>query len=313
MGGMRDVSGDAGGGMSADLMTASLPLLLDGGMGRELWYRGIEVPNTIWSAQALVDAPEVVRDIHRDYILAGADVITTNTYAVRRESFTAIGLGDQFESTMVLACTLAIEVRETSGREVFIAGSIAPLRGSYRPDLVGTLEEILPLYREQVGLMAPYVDLFLCETMSSAAEAFAAATAATESGKAVWVSWTLDDAHPDRLKSGETIAEAAQALAGLEVAGLLVNCCKPETIATAMPEIVATGKRFVGGYANTFEPPPPDWMLQKEGLLGLRTDLDPETYAGFVRQWLDAGATVVGGCCGTRPAHIERIARMLQD
>lgn len=282
-----------------------MPVLLDGGMGRELWYRGVDVPKTIWSANALLIAPDVVRDIHRDYILAGAGVITTNTYGVVREQFEAIGIGGRFEETMVLACRLAVEARDMADRPVSIAGSLPPLQESYRPDLVGAIDDLLPLYREQVGLMAAHVDFFLCETMSSVGESLAAATAASESGKPVWVSWTLNDQQPGFLKSGESIRIAAEQLRDLEIEGMLANCCMPETITASMPAIVATGALYTGGYANTFETPPPDWTLELEGLLGLRDDLDPEPYAGFVAQWLEAGANVVGGCCGTRPAHIE--------
>jgi S-methylmethionine-dependent homocysteine/selenocysteine methylase len=293
--------------------TARLPLLLDGGMGRELWYRGVDVPKSIWSAQALIDAPDVVRDIHRDYILAGADIITTNTYGVVRESFAAAGIADRFDELTVLACTLATEARDTADRPVAVAGSLPPLQESYRPDLVGNVDDLLPLYREQAALMAPYVDCFLCETMSSAAESLAAAAAAAETGKPVWVSWTLDDHYPGHLKSGEPIATAAARLAHLPIDGMLANCCMPETITASMPALLATGANYVGGYANTFFTPPPDWTLESEGLLGLRDDLDPEPYVGFVRQWLEAGANVVGGCCGTRPAHIARIRELVED
>lgn len=126
-----------------------LPLLLDGGVRRELWYRGDDVPKSIWSAQALIDAPDVVRDIHRDDVLNGADIITTNTYAVVRESFEAIGIGDRFEKLMVPACTLAVDARDLADRHVAVAGSLPPLKESYRPDLVGYVGDLLPLYMVQ--------------------------------------------------------------------------------------------------------------------------------------------------------------------
>ncbi|MBX3068907.1 MAG: homocysteine S-methyltransferase family protein [Thermomicrobiales bacterium] len=297
--------------MAAD-MNHKRVVLLDGGMGRELWYRGADVPKGLWSAQALFDAPDVVREIHRDYILAGADVITTNTYGVARENFESLGLGDRFGEMLELACQLAIEGREEAGASARIAGSLPPLEESYRPDLVRPFAEMLPRYQEMVGHMAPLVDFFLCETMSNIDESLAAATAAAESGKPVWVAWTLNDYAPDRLKSGETIAQANESLAHLPIEGLLANCCMPETIAGAMPDLVNTNKSYIGGYANTFNTPPPDWTLESEGLLGLREDLDPEPYAALVQQWLDGGATVVGGCCGTRPAHIALLRSLIE-
>ena len=125
-------------------------ILLDGGMGRELRFRGVEVPDTIWSANALMAAPDVVHQIHLDYIDAGADVITTNTYGVIRDDLAQIGLEDRFSELNRLACELANDARNVSERPVWVAGSLPPLRGSYRPDLVGRFEEIEPLYRDKV-------------------------------------------------------------------------------------------------------------------------------------------------------------------
>ncbi|CAN5603047.1 hypothetical protein BH23CHL5_BH23CHL5_28550 [soil metagenome] len=176
-------------------------VLLDGGMGRELRFRGVEILDTIWSANALLTAPDVVRDIHRDYIAAGADIITTNTYSTIRADLAKEGIEDQFERLNLLACSLAIEARAESAKPVWIAGSLPPLHGSYRPDLVRPFEEIEPLYREQAAILAPHVDLFLCETMSSAVEALAAASAASRTGKPVWVSFTLHEDQSDRLAS----------------------------------------------------------------------------------------------------------------
>jgi len=289
--------------------------ILDGGMGRELRFRGVEISDAIWSANALLVATNVVRQIHLDYITAGADIITTNTYGVIRDDLAEIGIEDRFAELNTLACRLAREARDSSSRSVLIAGSLPPLRGSYRPDLVGAVEEIEPLYREQAELLAPHVDLILCETMSSAVEARAAALAACRTGLPVWVSWTLHEDRSGRLRSGETIAQAAAALEDLPVSGLLANCCAPESITAAIPHLVATGARSVGGYANTFQPVPEDWTLdgdqETDGLLGLRSDLDPERYAQHVTGWVEAGANVVGGCCGTRPAHIAKVREVL--
>jgi len=290
-------------------------IILDGGMGRELRFRGVEIPDSIWSANALLVAPAVIRQIHLDYIAAGADIITTNTYGVIRHDLAEIGIEDRFAELNILACNLAREARESSGRPVLIAGSLPPLRGSYRPDLVGSFEEVEPLYREQAELLVPYVDLILCETMSSATEGRAAASAACQSGLPVWVSWTLHEDRSGHLRSGETIAQAAAVLEDLPVNGLLANCCAPESIAAAMPQLVATAAQYVGGYANTFKPVPEDWTLdgdqETDGLLGLRSDLDPGRYAQHVAGWVEAGANVVGGCCGTRPAHIAKVCALL--
>jgi S-methylmethionine-dependent homocysteine/selenocysteine methylase len=307
--------------MSIMSETPTVPLpdrtvLLDGGMGRELRMRGVPILDTIWAANALVVAPEMVRDVHRDYIKAGADIITINSYGVIRSDLIKENIEHRFAELNRLAGTLARQAREEAGRDVLIAGSLPPLRGSYRPDLVGPFAEIEPLYREQAEILAPLVDLFICETMSSAAEGFAAATAACSTGKPVWVSWTLHEDQSGLLRSGETVAEAAQAVAGLPISGCLCNCCAPESIAAAMPALAATGRGIVGGYANGFRPVPEDWELggekEGDGLLALRDDLGPDSYSRHAERWIGHGATVVGGCCGTGPAHIARLKQMIE-
>jgi len=302
-------------GMMIELDILKRPVLLDGGMGRELRFRGVDVPGTIWSAMALVVAPEAVRQVHMDYIQAGADVITVNSYGIIRRDLALENMEDRFAELNRTAGRLAREAREMAGRDTVIAGSLPPLRGSFRPDRVGRIEEIEPLYREQADLLAPFVDLFICETMSTAAEALAAARAACTTGKPVWVAWTLDELRPERLRSGETLFEAEQLIAELPVSGLLANCCPPERVTDAMPVLAKTGFKYVGGYANTFAHIPGDWELdgdkESDGFLDLRSDLDPGDYKAHVADWLARGATVVGGCCGTRPAHIARLRKLL--
>ncbi len=169
--------------------------------------------------------------------------------------------------------------------------------------------------------------LYICETMSSAAEALAAATAAVSFGKPVWVAWTLHEDRSGRLRSGETVTEAAAALAHLPVAGFLANCCSPESITAALPDFQALAKTAkVGGYANTFLPVPTDWGAYSKGkhdatdwksyaaaALPLRDDLDPEAFARHARRWHDGGFHILGGCCGAGPEHIARLRTMLDE
>jgi len=296
--------------------TVTLPagvVLMDGGMGQELRRRGLTAgPPGLWSANALLRSPETVLAIHRDYIRAGARVITTNTYSTKRPRLDAAGVGDRLEALNRLAGELACRARDEQGADVVIAGSLPPLYGSYRPDLVRPLAEILPLYREQAEILAPYVDVFLCETMSSAAEAFAAASAALATGKPVWVAWTLDEVGGGHLRSGESVSEAAAALGDLPVSALLVNCCPPESITAAIPELVALGARPCGGYANGFKSVPGQWSPgDPVEHLGHREDLGPDAYARHVQEWVAAGARLVGGCCEIGPEHIRRLHEVL--
>ncbi len=296
---------------------ADKPLLLDGGMGRELKARGVDIMTSIWSANGLVSAPQIVQQIHTDFISAGADVITANTYGIIRGNLAKEGMEHRFKELNLLACDLAKQACQQVDRPVLVAGSLPPLAGSFRPDLVGEIREITPLYQEQADLLAPHVDLLLCETMSSASEAKAAAMAACQTGKPVWVAWSLHEDRSGNLRSGESIQEAADMISDLPVSGHLANCSSPESISKAMPYLAEIGGAHFGGYANAFEPIPEDWELDgskdSDGLLDMRSDLDPVQYAQHVARWLQDGATVVGGCCGTGPAHIAKLNQLIHN
>jgi S-methylmethionine-dependent homocysteine/selenocysteine methylase len=287
-------------------------VLLDGSMGQELINRGAGGHGLLWAAEALFEAPDTVLAIHRDYIEAGADVITTNSYSAIRNKFEPAGLAGRLEEMNRLAGQLAVRAREASGADVLIAGSLPPQRGSYRPDLVAEPEELRRLYREQAGFLEAYVDLFICETMSSIREAEHAATAALETGKPVWVSFTLQDEPVNRLRSGETLTEAVVRIAPLGVSAVLVNCSPPESITRAVAELVRLCDLPVGAYANGFTPIPERWDYHgDQSLPPSRRDLGPSAYSAFAAQWVRDGATIIGGCCEIGPAHIRALRAML--
>jgi S-methylmethionine-dependent homocysteine/selenocysteine methylase len=286
--------------------------LLDAGMGKSLSMRGVEIPATIWSANALLVAPDVVVDIHRENIAAGARIITTNSYGVIRKDLANVGLANRTIELNELAANLAQTARDESGEAgVRIAGSLPPLNGSFRPDYVLDLDTLLPLYREQVAALAPSIDLFLCETMSHSTEALAAARAASESGKPFFVALTLDDERTACLKSGESLATVCEMLQSFKPDGILANCCLPERISEAIPVLVESGVKITGGYANALSNIPKDWLLggnkETDGRLTIREDITPSRYADFAEEWLDLGANLVGGCCGTTAEFIEAI------
>ena len=280
-------------------------ILTDGGMGQELVRRSRSEPTPLWSARVLIDEPDLVRDLHAEFIRAGARVITINTYSATPERLAREGAEDLFKPLQKRGIELAKQARDDAG-DAAIAGCLSPLFGSYAPALTISFEDTLDIYRRIVAEQADGVDLFLCETMASAEEARAAVTAASESGKPVWVSWTLADHGAPRLRSGETIADAAGALGDLPVAARLLNCCRPEAIAAALPELVALGGP-VGAYANGFT----SVEALKHGgtveVLHARHDLDPQAYADQAIGWVDAGAGIVGGCCEVGPAHIAAL------
>lgn len=281
------------------------PLVLDGGMGEELSKRGIDTRSGLWSAEALIDAPDVVAGVHADYLAAGADVLTTNSYATTARRLDAARFIDMNRR----AGELAAAARDAADRPVLVAGSLPPLFGSYRPDRVRPAAEIEPMYRDQAELLLPYVDLFLCETMSTAAEGAAAARAATATGRPVWVSFTVADDASGRLRSGETIAEAVAALGDLDVEAILVNCSTPESVDAAIAELAVHAGRPFGAYGNGFPPIAADAdVADGRTVPEARADLDAKAYADAAEGWLDQGAAVVGGCCEIGPRHIAEVA-----
>lgn len=290
-------------------------VLLDGGTGMELLRRSSDKTPRLWSAQYLLSEPDLVRAVHRDYIHAGARVITINAYSASYTRMEMVGETERVPLMQRRACELALRARDdagATGAQVKIAGCLPPLNGSYRPDRVRDFETNRAEYERLAALQAPHVDLFLCETLSSADEARAAVSAVAGLGKPVWVAFTLQDEGP-ALRSGESVDEAVQALSGLGVAAVLVNCCPPEAITLAMPALVAQGLP-AGGYANGFTQIPKAFMPGKTRLmLRSREDLDPAAYAEHALGWWRAGARLLGGCCEVGPEHIAHLHQRLTD
>lgn len=294
--------------------------LLDGGMGREIQERRPRAAHGLWSASVLLDEPDLVVEIHREYIDAGAVVITTNNYSTIPSYLGKAGMQDRYRELTRLAATLARRaVRESGraaragGKRVAVAGSLPPLEESYRADLVSPPEIAQPIYRGVVEALRDQVDLFICETMSSATEAHTAATAALAhgQGKPVYVSWTLDETPGRGLRSGETVKQAADALAGLAVDGYLFNCTHPEAIEAGLRELKALTAKPIGCYPNRLNKVPEGWTLDNEITTGLRSDLPQHIYVAAMLRSIEAGATLVGGCCGIGPSDIRALAERL--
>lgn len=295
--------------------------ILDGGMSRELVRLGAALRQPEWSALALLETPDIVQRAHEAFVAAGAEVITTNSYALVPFHIGEQRFREQGLALAGLAGRLARAAADSqTARRVLVAGGLPPVFGSYEPAAfdparVGGYLEVL------VRGLSPSVDLWLGETLSLVAEAEAVLAATAASGKPVWISFTLDDATaPDapeepRLRSGETVEAAAAWALEAGVAALLFNCSQPEIMAGAVERaarsIAAAGGRLpLGVYANAFEPKPRPGKAN-EGLSGTRDELTPELYADFAADWAGRGATILGGCCGIGSQHIRALAERL--
>lgn len=283
--------------------------LLDGGMGKLLLANGAPFRQPEWSALALMESPGHVVEAHRQFIEAGADVIITNNYAVAPYHLGAERFEDVAAELAAVAGRLAREAADAADREVRVAGSLPPMFGSYTPETFdpGAAPELLGII---ASALAPHVDLFLPETQSVLDEVRASAAAAAVHGTPLWVSVTLRDEPgegPSQLRSGESVTEAAEVVAALDGSALLFNCSRPEVMEAAVVEARAAlpAAIEVGVYANAFVSGFDDAGYSANGvILDHRAELDDGGYTAFVERWIDAGATIVGGCCGIMPRHI---------
>lgn len=278
--------------------------LLDGGMGQELIRRSTDTPTPLWSTQVMIDRPGLVAEVHRDFAEAGADITTTNTYAILRDRLVSTPHEGRFEELY----KMAIQEAKDSGAKR-IAGSMGPIGASYRPDLHPADNVAASIYNEIADILAPECDLLIGETITSVAHARSILKAALRTDVPVWLAMTVDDSDGTKLRSGEPLADA-MAVAQQGASAILVNCSTPEVIPAAM-DVLSHGTLPFGAYANGFEKISDGFLKAKPTVdaLTARRDLGPEAYADHAAIWVAKGATLVGGCCEVGPAHIAELSK----
>lgn len=282
--------------------------ILDGGMGRELKRIGAPFAQPEWSALSLIEDPNYVTQAHNNFIEAGADIITTNAYAL-----VPFHIGEQrfFEHAYDLAQTAAKIARDCATDTTKVVGCLPPTFGSYLPDafVADKAEEILaPLIQAQ----DPFIDFWLIETISSVKEAKTVLSIIKRySIKPIWMSFTLNNRtnfdHPQTLRSDEKIIDIQHLLTDIEA--VLFNCSQPEEMEDAIKEVRSLSPHIpIGAYANNFVEIKRD-RKANDGLSVARNDITPEAYLEFAKSWVNAGATIIGGCCGIGPDHIKKLAQ----
>jgi S-methylmethionine-dependent homocysteine/selenocysteine methylase len=288
--------------------------LLDGGVGQEIYKRAGKPHSPMWSAKVMMDNPEIVKEVHQDFIKAGASIITINSYTCTPTRLERDSQVQLFEKLQLQALNIASGARDELGltaEDVSIAGCLPPLIGSYTVD-ARAFSELKSEYEQIVAIQAPVVDLFLIETISNVKEAKAAVEAALQVGKPVWLSLTLSDTNPYQLRSGETIDEALNSLKMYPLGALLFNCSFPETIDQGLLSLKHLDMHF-GGYGNAFTSINPLKPGGTADLLSAREDMNEKKYALHVMDWVQKAATVIGGCCEVGPSYINYIHKQLQS
>jgi S-methylmethionine-dependent homocysteine/selenocysteine methylase len=246
-----------------------------------------------------------VEAIHREYVEAGADIITTNTFRTHRRSLAAAGMGDRAEELTRLAFELAARARDEVGVDVLIAGSMAPLEDCYHPERVPAEERLRAEHQDIAENLAKAgVDLLLLESMGTLEEIDAASRAARATGIPFIASAIPRE--DGELLGGQSLAEMVRLLEPRDPLALMVNCGDHRAVSAALGRLLAAKPVVpVGAYANMGRPADgTGWSFTDE--------LSPESYAEVAREWVRMGARVVGGCCGTTPAHIQALADALK-
>ncbi len=307
-------------------MSTTTVTILDGGMGKELRRIGAPFRQPEWSALALLESPDHVSRAHQNFIAAGAEVIITNTYAVVPFHIGTERFESRGKELIELAARLARDAADRTATKtaptVRVAGSLPPLFGSYEPANFDP-EAAPDLWRVLIEPQVPYVDLWVGETISSTTEArvmletLNTVTATVPQAKPVWLAFTLDDTpgHSEAtLRSGEPMSAVAGLLtepAANGVETVLFNCSQPEVIAPALAALRSQLPDLpLGAYANAFADHhvESDDYAANSQVLERRADLTAERYTELATEWVDAGATVIGGCCDIYPEHIAALA-----
>ena len=291
--------------------------VLDGGMGQELLARGVEANGTLWSANALLQEKyhQLLLDTHLDFINSGAEIIVTTTFTTRRMRLRDNGVEDKFEYLNTKAGEIAKKAKDLNPH-ILVAGGLPPQYLTYEADTRSD-HEIKENFYDQAKLLDPFIDFFYFDVLSSVRE-FKLAIEAIESFNKPY----LIGAHISegvKLPSGENISKIITTIDHKNLLGIILSCVSPENYEKNLNEIKSLGVPFgfklngfittkpTAGYTNTFN-------KSKTGnpneFLGHREDLVPEKMALFVKKFKEAGATILGGCCETRPAHIKEMAKL---
>tara|TARA_X000000368_G_scaffold399224_1_gene369994 strand:+ start:31 stop:936 length:906 start_codon:yes stop_codon:yes gene_type:complete len=290
--------------------------ILDGGMGQELLARGMKPKGTLWSANALLDQNyhQLLLDTHRDFVKAGAEIIVTTTFTTRRKRLRDNNVEDKFEYLNKKAGEIALAVKGEFPN-ILIAGGLPPQNLTYESD-DRTEEEIIKDFNEQAKLLNPYVDFFYFDVWSSIKEFRCGVEAIKEFNKPYLIGIHISEG--TNLPSGEKISEIKNII-DKHLLGIMLSCVSPENYEINLQELkslnVPFGFKINGfvttkpkndGYTSTFEKS----NGNPNEFLGVRLDLTPEKMLEFAKKFKDAGATILGGCCETRPSHIKAFASL---
>jgi len=276
-------------------------LVCDGAMGTMLHSAGVPLDRSLSGLN--LARPDLVRDLHAAYLAAGADIVQTNTFDANRLRLARAGLQDSVAEINIAGARLAREAVRDSGLAALVAGSVGPVMSAAAPRIPHADRE--PILREQIATLASWVDLIILETFGDIESlAQAASVALAESDLPVIAQLTFGD--DGRTLGGEEPRAAAAALAALNVTAIGANC----TVGPAVLQDVVA--QLAAGAALPVTVQPNAGVPRRLGRQ-LRYARNTDYFAEESRRFVASGATLVGGCCGTTPAHIKAITKAVKD
>ncbi len=308
-------------------------LLMDGGTGSELQRRGVNVLEGVeyrlkaWSATANLKAPEVVQQVHQDYLRVGADIILSNNFWTIPTRLAEIGQADRWRKYAQAAAENAIRARDKMNPEAYVAGAMsAPSLQAKNSTEVPDIEQLGEKayhdeYADHARLVADAgVDLIMAEYIGTIPDAVGAVDACAEAGLPVFLG--MRHIRPDgTLNYGDTFEELIAALDGHPVDAILLMCSNPEAITAGLPILRAAYDGPIGAYPNLGYNPTgpvanrPDLTNQKasDGPDIFQTaEYPPTRVAEFAGQWKEMGAQIIGGCCASGPEHVMAMCEVVK-
>jgi len=293
--------------------------ILDGGMGQELLAKGLKAKGSLWSATALIDKKyhQLVVDAHLNFIESGADVIVTNNFSTRRVRMIQNKVEEHFDYANEKAGELAAKAKKISKKNILIAGSLPAQNDTYVLDLRDK-NIIEKGFYDQAKLLKPFVDFFYLDVLSGSTELEIALNVTEKFNLPVLVG--LHIKKNGKLPSNENVSEVVTKYKNKNWLGLVLACVSPEIIENALDEIKQLNIPF-GFKANlwgTEEPVPVHKFaspVDKIGAnpnetMGTRDNYTDVMFLEFSKKMMNKGATILGGCCETKPFHIKKISTL---
>jgi len=288
--------------------------ILDGGTGQTLLEKGLKPEGTLWSATALIneDLHDLVVETHLDFINAGADLIVTNNFGVRKRRLLQNNKLEHFESANRFAGQLAQKAKELSNNNILIAGSLPTHADTYQPRFFNNDKEVFEGFYQTAKILNPFVDLFYLDVISSVKETKIACEAIKEFKKPVLIGLHFrKNAH---LPSNETTTDVVKEIKNYNYCGIIAACVSPEIAKLVLPELKKQNLPY-GFKVNAFEEIPEDFVIslkssQPTDVLGTLKDFTPNVFKNFVKSAANQGATLLGGCCEVKPRHIKALKEL---